>query len=65
MQRGYIKVWRKIEDSGLLHMPNTLALFMFILMKAMHKDCKVGTSTGVVELKRGQYISEEKNLLPI
>ena len=38
-------------------MPNTLALFMYLLMRAMHKDCKVGTPTGVVELKRGQYIS--------
>lgn len=62
MQRGYIKVWRKIEDSGLLHMPNTLALFMFMLFNAMYKDCKVGTSTGVIELKRGQYISGRKKL---
>lgn len=62
MNRGYIKVWRKIDDSGLLHMPNTLALFMFLLMKAMHKDCKVGTPTGIVELKRGQYISGRKKL---
>ena len=57
MQRGYVKVWRKIEDSGLIQLPNTLALFMHILLKASHKDIKRGTSTGVVELKRGQYIS--------
>jgi len=57
MNRGYVKVWRKIEDSGLIQLPNTLALFMHILLSATHKDKKVGTSTGVVELKRGQYIS--------
>jgi hypothetical protein len=57
MNRGYIKVWRKLEDSGLLQMPNTLALFMFLLMKSTHKDIKVGTKTGVIDLKRGQYIS--------
>ena len=62
MQRGYIKVWRKLEESGLLQMPNTLALFMFLLMNAMYKDCKVGTATGVVELKRGEYISGRKKL---
>lgn len=57
MHRGYVKVWRKIEDSGLLQIPNTLALFMHILMNATHKDKKVGTPSGVIELKRGQYIS--------
>jgi hypothetical protein len=62
MERGYIKVWRKLEDSGLLQMPNTLALFIYILMHAMHKDRKVGTSTGVITLKRGQYISGRKAL---
>jgi hypothetical protein len=57
MHRGYVKVWRKIEDSGLLQVPNTLALFMFLLLNATYKDKKVGTTTGVIELKRGQYIS--------
>lgn len=57
MERGYVKVWRKLEDSGLLQMPNTLALFMFLLMKATHRDMKVGTASGIVELKRGQYLS--------
>jgi hypothetical protein len=62
MQRGYVKVWRKIEDSGLMQMPNTLALFMFLLLNATHKDKKVGTTTGIIELKRGQYISGRKEL---
>lgn len=57
MNRGYVKVWRKIEDSGLIQLPNTLALFMHLLLNATHKDRKVGTPTGVIELKRGQYIS--------
>lgn len=57
MNRGYVKVWRKIQDSGLMQMPNTLALFMHILFSATHKDIKIGTPTGIIELKRGQYIS--------
>ncbi|HYD33015.1 MAG TPA: hypothetical protein VEA39_00470 [Methylophilaceae bacterium] len=57
MNRGYVKVWRKIEDSGLIQLPNTLALFMYILLNATHKNRKVGTPTGVIELKRGQFIS--------
>lgn len=38
-------------------MPNTLALFFFLLLNATHKDKKVGTTTGVIELKRGQFIA--------
>ena len=62
MHRGYVKVWRKIIDSGLIQSPNTLAVFMHILLNASHKDIKVGTTTGIVELKRGQYISGRKQL---
>lgn len=38
-------------------MPNTLALFTYLLMNAVYTDRKIGTPTGVVELKRGQFIS--------
>jgi hypothetical protein len=62
VERGYIKVWRKLEDSGLLQMPNTLALFMFLLMKVTRTERKVGTSTGVVTLRPGQYIGGRKKL---
>jgi len=57
MHRGYIKVWRKIDDSGLIQMPNTLSLFMFLLLNASHKDKKLGTTTGIIDVKRGQYVS--------
>ena len=57
MNRGYIKIWRKVKDSGLLQMPTTLALFMHILMNATHKPIKVGTPIGAVGLDRGQYMS--------
>jgi len=57
MNRGYVKVWRKIDDSGLIQLPNTLALFMHLLLNASHKDRKLGTPTGVIDLKRGQFVS--------
>ena len=62
MHRGYILVWRKIQDSGLMQMPNTLAVFLHILFSATHKDIKVGTPNGAITLKRGQYISGRKKL---
>ena len=57
MNRGYIKIWRKLEDSGLFQVPNTLAVFMYILMHATHQERKIGTPTGVITLQRGQLIS--------
>ena len=56
--KGYVLVWRKMLDSGLMQMPNTLTLFMYILVNATHKDIK----SGMIELKRGQYISGRKKL---
>lgn len=38
-------------------MPETLTLFMHLLFNSTHKNIKVGTPSGVVKLKRGQYIS--------
>ncbi len=62
MNRGYIKIWRKIEDSGLLQLPNTMTLFMYLLLRATYQDRKIGTPLGVVELKRGQFISGRHKL---
>jgi len=51
MHRGYIKIWRKVEDSGLLQMHGTLALFIIMLMKAAYKPCRFG----LIDLERGQF----------
>jgi hypothetical protein len=56
VQRGYIKIWRKLEDSGLLQMPETLATMLFLILHATHKATKRGTKYGVIELERGQGI---------
>lgn len=56
MHRGYIKLWRKLEDSGLLQMPETFATMIFLILHATHKDVKRGTKYGVINLDRGQGI---------
>ena len=58
MHRGYVKIWRKISDNGLLQSPNTLALFMYLLLNATHKDRQISTPSGnIIALKKGQYIA--------
>ena len=60
MNRGYIKIWRKIEDSAVFADPNLLQLFVWCLLRANHKPCSVPVRTGrgqtVVDLGPGQFI---------
>jgi len=53
MHRGYVKIWRKVKDSGLYQLPETFTLFMFILTEATHQPRRVGSML----LQRGQYSS--------
>lgn len=58
MHRGYIKIWRKLEDSGLLQMHGTFCLFIHMLLKASHKDVRIG----MTEIKRGQFLAGRHKL---
>jgi hypothetical protein len=51
MHRGYVKIWRKIKDSGLYQLPETFTLFMFILTESTHQPRRIGNTL----LQRGQY----------
>lgn len=50
MERGYIKIWRKIEHDELFFLPETFQLFCYLCIHAAWKDEKFRG----VELKRGQ-----------
>lgn len=60
VERGYIKVWRRLEDSAVFADPHLLQLFMWCLMRATHKARIVPVRTGrgqtIVTLKPGQFI---------
>ena len=58
MHRGYIKIWRKTLDSGLIQLPNALALFVYMLLNATHKPIRYGT----VDLERGQLVTGRHKL---
>ena len=60
MNRGYVKLWRKIDDSGLLQSPVVLQLFCYILLKASHKKAKMLVNGNIVELEPGQLIFGRK-----
>lgn len=60
MQRGYVKVWRKIVDSGLIQNAASLQLAMWCLIKASHKKRKQIVGTQTIELYPGQLVFGRK-----
>jgi predicted transcriptional regulator len=62
MNRGYIKVWRKIEDSGLIGNPDVCQLFLYLLLKATHKARKYSVGKQMIELQPGQFFTGRMEL---
>ena len=53
-----MKLHRKVQDSGLMQMHSSLAMFLYMVMKAAHKPVRIGT----VDLERGQLVSGRHQL---
>lgn len=56
MERGFVKLWRKTLDSGLLQHPTACQLFCYLLLKASHKPRKQFVSGAVFDLQPGDVI---------
>ena len=55
-KQGYVKLWRKTLDSGLMGHPNALALFIHILINAQWHSSSFTTRYGAVKLGRGECV---------
>ena len=62
MERGFVKVWRKTLDSGLLQHPRALQLFMHLLLTATSKPCRRIVAGGPVELWPGDVVTGRERL---
>lgn len=63
MYRGFVKVWRKIEDEPWYKKPFTCLLAQHLLRKACHKDCDIVWNKEIVHVKRGQIITGRQKLI--
>jgi hypothetical protein len=61
MNRGYIKAWRKMEDSGLMQRPEIFTFAMWCLFRATFKERKVLHGGQVIPLQPGQFIFGRKS----
>lgn len=57
MNRGYVKLWRKTIDSGLLQNAAALQVFTYCLLKASHKHSKILVGTTPVDVEPGQVVT--------
>lgn len=55
MERGYVKLWRKTLDSGLLQHPTAWQVFGFLLMSATRSERKLMVAGQIFDLKPGDY----------
>ena len=62
MHRGFVKLWRKSTDHGLLKNPHAFTLWCYLLMKASHKKHQHLVGNKVVELEPGQLVIGRKAL---
>lgn len=59
MERGYIKLWRKIMDSEIFANPALFKLWALCLMKATHEDIYISINGVVksIKLSPGQFVT--------
>jgi hypothetical protein len=62
MNRGYIKVWRKIEDSGIMGNAEVCQLFLWLLLKVTRTPKKYSVGKQMIILQPGQYFTGRKEL---
>ena len=56
MHRGYVKLWRCVEDTGLMGQPSAFYLYTYLLLKATHKPKSFVVGGAVFDLQPGQVI---------
>jgi len=57
MERGYVKLWRKTLDSGLIQNPAALQVFTYLLLNATHRPYRQLVGTTIVNLEPGQVVT--------
>ena len=62
MNRGYIRIWRKVEDSGIMGNAEVCQLFLHLMLKASSKTRKQLVGTTHIDLLPGQVIVGRKKL---
>ena len=66
MSKGWISLHRKILDNPVLTRSRTYSrfeAFVYMLLKANHKDNKVVIGNQLIKVKKGSFITSQKQLM--
>lgn len=61
MQRGYVKVWRKISDAGWFKNHKLCTFWLWCLTKASHKEYDMIVGCQLVHLMPGEFVFGRKS----
>lgn len=61
MERGYIRVWRKVLDCGVIQNPHALQLFLWLLLNAAYEPRELDVRGELVRLQEGDVIFGRKH----
>lgn len=56
MYRGYVKLWRKLEDSDIFKNEKALKIWIWILIRANHQENTVLFGRQKIHLNKGEFI---------
>lgn len=62
MQRGYVKLWRKLEDYQKFSDPDYLSIYVWLNLKAAHKQIKYNWGGRTLLLQPGQLVTGRRKL---
>lgn len=62
MNRGYIKLWRKTLDSGLLSNGPVWQVFGYLMLNATHKPHKMLLGSTVIDLRPGDVVVSRRKM---
>jgi hypothetical protein len=60
MNRGWVSLWRKLQDNPVFQKPELLKVFIWCLLKATHAESRVLIDCQEIKLQPGQFIYGRK-----
>jgi len=62
MYRGYVKLWRCIDENPIATRPAYLSVFLFIVRNANHQDNQIIWNNRKTMIKRGSFITSAEKI---
>jgi len=62
MYRGYVKLWRKLEDSAIFQNEKALKIWIWFLLRANHQEKDLLIGRKIIKIKQGEFMTSFPHL---